>query len=282
MPASPYDGRTVAERPADLPEFDRPPVVEVAIGVQFEPITSFRQAHLGLFWDRIRTDYPMTQDQVRLDSPVETLEADGGWPTLQFELIDAPPAHRAWFISGDDSMLVQVQDDRLIHNWRHRGGEYPRFEPLLDVFWSHADNFDAAVRDAGLTPMPVRQAEVTYVNWIAADSMEQFFRPSIASVLDVAGIGSRPDGQRWAARYPVRDGDDLRGWLSVDAQAGRRLVEGKVSVGFQLSLTFRAPVTVGVDRATISSLLALGRSSIVRAFAALTTDTMHDEWGRTK
>jgi len=278
----PYDGRTVPDRPADLPEFDRPPVVEVAIGVQFEPIKSFRQAHLGLFWDRIRAEYPKTQDQARLETPVETLEADGGWPTLQLELIDAPPVHRAWFISEDESLLVQLQDDRLIHNWRHRGGEYPRFEPLLELFWSHIDSFNAVVANAGLAPMPVLQTEVSYINWIAADSMEQFFRPSIASELDVAGIGPRPDGQRWMARYPVREGDDLRGRLSVEAQPGRRVDEGKVSIGFQLSLTFRAPVVVGADRGTISNLLALGRSSIVRVFAALTTDTMHTEWGRTK
>ena len=46
-----------------LPAFDRPPVTEVAIGVQFGTIQELRQPHFGLFWSRIRADYPQVQDQ---------------------------------------------------------------------------------------------------------------------------------------------------------------------------------------------------------------------------
>jgi uncharacterized protein (TIGR04255 family) len=271
----------VADRPADLPEFDRPPVVEVAIGIQFDPIRGFRQAHLGLFWDRVRADYPKSQDQERLETPIESLAGDVGLPMIKLELLDSPPVNRAWFISEDDSLLIQLQDDRLIHNWRHRGGEYPRFEPLLDLFWSQAETLTTVVAEAALSAMPVRQTEVTYINWIDTSEVTEFFRPSIASTIEIPGIGPAPDLQRWAARYPVEDDGELRGRLSVEVQPGRRVEEGKVSAGFQLALTFRAPVGSGVDRDAISSLLQLGRTAIVRTFTALTTDAMHTTWGRT-
>ena len=270
------------DRPADLPEFDRPPVVEVAVGVQFEPIKSFRQAHVGLFWNQIRADYPTTQDQPRLETPVETLDSGLGWPSLQIELIDSPPVHRAWFASDDESLLVQVQDDRLIHNWRHRGGEYPRFEPLLDLFWSHVSKYESVLTDAGLSLTPIQQAEVTYINWITAESMGQFFRPSIASEVDIPGIGPKPDLERWAAWYQVREQAELVGRLAVEAQPGRRAEDGKVLTGYQLSLTFRAPIIAGAVRDSIAPLLRIGRNAIVRTFAEITTETMHQEWGRTR
>lgn len=272
----------MADRPADLPEFDRPPVVEVAIGVQFEPIKGFRQAHFGLFWNQIRADYPTAQDQPRLETPIEVLDEGFVGPSLQLELIDSPPVHRAWFVSADESLLVQVQDDRLIHNWRHRGGEYPRFEPLLDLFWAHVDKYQAVLAEVGLGRSPVQQAEVTYINWIPVESMDQFFRPSTAAEIELPSIGPRPDMQRWAARYPVRDEDQLVGRLAVETQPGRRVEEGKVSAGFQLALTFRAPVGPEATREHVSALLKLGRNAIVSSFTEVTTETMHQEWGRTR
>lgn len=278
--AAPYDGRAVANRPLDLPEFDRPPVVEVAIGVQFEPIKGFRQGHIGLFWHQIRADYPTALDQPRLETPVESLDDALIGPSFQLELIDSPPVHRAWFVSADDSLLVQVQDDRLIHNWRHRGGEYPRFEPLLERFWSHFDRYTESLAGTGLVVPPVQQAEVTYINWIASTTMRDFFRPSSAAEVDLPGVGPQPDAERWSARYPVREGEALVGRLAVEAQPGRRVESGKVATGFQLALTFRAPVAKGANRESVSGLLFIGRDAIVRTFTEVTTPARHDEWGR--
>lgn len=278
--AGPYDGPAVANRPLDLPEFDRPPVVEVAIGVQFEPIRGFRQGHIGLFWDEIRVDYPTALDQPRLETPVESFDEALIGPSFQLELTDSPPVHRAWFVSADESLLVQVQDDRLIHNWRHRGGEYPRFEPLLELFWSHFEKYAARLAETGLTVPTVQQAEVTYINWIPATAMSDLFRPSSAAELDLPGVGPQPDAQRWSARYPIRDEEALVGRLAVEAQPGRRVESGKVATGFQLAFTFRAPVPKNAARDSISGLLLLGRNAIVRTFTEVTTPTRHEEWGR--
>jgi uncharacterized protein (TIGR04255 family) len=279
---SPYDGEAVTERPVDLPEFDRPPVIEVVIGVQFEPIKEFRQGHIGLFWNEIRADYPKAYDQPRLETPVESIDEGFVGPSFQLELLDTPPVHRAWFVSADESLVVQVQDDRLIHNWRYRGGEYPRFEPLIDRFWAHFDKYESTLRRVELDPTSVLQAEVTYVNWIPVPSMDSFFRPSTAAELNLPGIGPRPDFQRWSARYPLRERDAFVGRLVVETQPGRRIEEGKVAAGFQLALTFRAPVASGATRDHISHLLSLGRNAIVRTFAEFTTPEMHREWGRRK
>lgn len=270
----------VPSRPEDLPEFDHPPVVEVIIGAQFEPIRQFRQAHIGLFWNEIRADYPVVQDQPRLETPVEPIDWAPIGPSFHIEVLDSPPVQRAWFVSSDDSLLVQVQNDRLIHNWRHRGEGYPRFEPLLERFWSRLDTYEKVIGRADLQMTSVQQIEVTYVNWVLVEAVEKFFRPSSAAQLDVPEIGPLPDAQLWSARYPVRRDGQVIGVLVIEAQPARRVERNQVLAGFQLALTFRAPVTAGATREELSSLLLRGRDAIVRSFTAVTTTEMHQIWGR--
>lgn len=168
----------MVDRPADLPDYEDLPVVEVAISVQFKPIREFRQGHLGLFWSAIRADYPTTQDHPRVEGGIQTLDEPEQGPAFQIELLDSPPSNRAWFVSADDSLLVQVQDDRFIHNWRHSGGPYPRFETLLNIFWQRFDTFREVLDASGLPAPQPRQAEVTYVNWIGTEDLATFFRPA--------------------------------------------------------------------------------------------------------
>lgn len=39
-------------------KFDRPPVVEVVCGILFSTERLFRTAHVGLFWDKVRSEFP--------------------------------------------------------------------------------------------------------------------------------------------------------------------------------------------------------------------------------
>ena len=41
-----------------LPDFNEPPVIETVLGLQFDPIESFNVPHFGLYWSKIRADYP--------------------------------------------------------------------------------------------------------------------------------------------------------------------------------------------------------------------------------
>src|SRR5680860_986740 len=43
-------GPTVSNRPANLPDFERPPLVEVNLGIEFGALRPMRAAHVGLFW----------------------------------------------------------------------------------------------------------------------------------------------------------------------------------------------------------------------------------------
>ena len=53
------------------PKFKRPPVAETLLGVQFAPLRSFSIPHFGLYWARIRSDYPDQEMKPPLGPEVE-------------------------------------------------------------------------------------------------------------------------------------------------------------------------------------------------------------------
>src|SRR5689334_9418139 len=104
-------------QPRTLPDFTRPPVVEVAIGVQFDPPIALTSAQLGRIWTIYRERFPKTQDQPPLPSVVESADMRGA-QTSRLRLLGTPPLPRCWFLNESESELVQIQDDKFIRNWR--------------------------------------------------------------------------------------------------------------------------------------------------------------------
>ena len=118
-------------RPPDLPDFDAPPVIEVVVGVQFPTIDELCTAHVGAFWQRMRAAYPRVQDMPPLPAMYES--SGKGPEGLEVPLL---PLRRSFFISRDGAWLVQLQSNRLLHNWRKQSDtdSYPRYEACLDRF----------------------------------------------------------------------------------------------------------------------------------------------------
>ena len=110
-----------------LPKFDNPPVVEVALSVQFERL-SISAAHIGLVWQKFRDRFPNIEEKPEIEAAIEQFgppERKG--PGVRFE-VGVMPIPRFWFVNQDGSELVQVQRDRFIRNWRKKDGGpgYPK------------------------------------------------------------------------------------------------------------------------------------------------------------
>ena len=59
--------------PTNTPvKFDRPPVVEVACGILFGTTVPLRAAHIGLYWQRIRNEFPRIEEAPPLSPVIET------------------------------------------------------------------------------------------------------------------------------------------------------------------------------------------------------------------
>src|SRR5579864_3896626 len=152
-----------------LPDFEEPPVVEVAISLQFNAFETLRSPQFGLLWNTFRKEgYSRIEEHGELEPAFEEFEA-GPVPKVGIRVQtfdDAPPIQRVWFLNEKQDELIQVQRDRLIVNWR-RGAQsepYPRYPHILKRFRSALASFTEFTTSEKLGELIPTQCEVTYVN----------------------------------------------------------------------------------------------------------------------
>ena len=269
-----------------LPSFERPPLHEVALSVQFEPLPQLSAAVLGLLWKPFRKEFPQAQCHPPLDPVVERV---GVVPPARLGPVFAEgyPLPRLWFLNLAGNELVQVQQDRFVRNWRqvNESDSYPRYERhVRPKFSGDYQRFLAFLTDEGIpVPMP-NQCELTYVNliqssegWTTHSDLAKVLRLCATDIEGVGGLAFE-DG-RLALRHQIVDPSGaFLGRLHTTVEP--RFQRSDNSPVIALTLTARGqPVGEGFDG--ILSFFDLARRKIVTTFAAITTSEMHRIWGRT-
>lgn len=258
-----------------FPSFTSPPLNEVSIGLQFEALTNLRIPHIGLFWESVRTELPLTEHAQPIFGIAETPNVD---PTTGF------PLPRIWFIDQTESKLVQLQTDRYNFNWRarERGDPYPRFNQVIadfDRYWSALEKF-LAVSEIGVIRPIV--AELTYINvfeqgkeWSSIRDTVNIFRDFRWNSQDERFL-PQPETLSWAASFPLPHGS---GTLNVRLSPGRRVTGNREEV-LQLEMAATGHVT-GQTRTYITEWYNLAHEWIVKGFVDLTQPNMQVQiWGR--
>lgn len=263
----------------EMPEFDLPPVIETALGVEFKPLQAWDMPHFGLFWDRIREDFPQYAVQPPMASQIEAFGPTAPQPRLDIQLMSRPEV-RCWFFHSDADRLIQVQRDRFIHNWRKAGDQkYPRYSEIKPKFQDGWARFRDFLAGEALGTPEVVQCEVTYINHI---DIERGWR----SMADLADIVSPWSGQSTDGFLPIPEGvqvvstyliPDNKGRLHVTLQPAIRLSDLRQVL--QLTLTARGAPRES-DTAAILEWLDLGHEWVVRGFADFTSERMHALWKR--
>jgi uncharacterized protein (TIGR04255 family) len=265
--------------PKPLPEFDRPPLDEMVMGVQFDPLPNFHAVHLGLFWSRIRTEYPHTEDQAPLAPTVELADIKPSPPTVKAVAYAVPPLPRCLFLTEDRTQLIQVQGDRFLRNWRQVEGNerYPHFRRLSEDFGRAWEGFIAFTNDHGFGPVKVNQCELTYINsiekgagWSELGELDGVF--SVLRPRAPGGFLPPPETLSWQARYKLPDN---RGRLHVEMNPVFRGRDLKLALSF--NLTARGAPTGG-SLEQVAEWFDLAHEWAVRAFAELTEPAAHKLW----
>jgi uncharacterized protein (TIGR04255 family) len=265
-----------------LPKFRKPPVSEVAVGIQFQA-PSLTPVHLGLYYQQVRTRFPLVQVLPPLPPSFETFT-----PTVSmaFPIMGGigPPQPRMWFSAQDGSSLIQLQSGRLFFNWR--GGlqqnAYPHFEAVQAEFMRALDDLEGLAKTEGLDEITVNQCELVYVNPLPASVTGI----PISEPQNVFRIWSDARGDEWKEpledisfntryRFNDKDGNPF-GRLTVALSSGWAQ-DG--SPAFQLELTARGQ-PMGAGREGIAAFHDHAHQAIVRCFAAITTPEMHERWER--
>jgi uncharacterized protein (TIGR04255 family) len=272
---------------APRPEYELPPVIEVVLSVQFEPLTELRTPQFGLLWSKFRSDFPRIEEHPPIAPVIETFDVP---PRERFgmhlEMSEIPLLPRMWFLNTAGTELIQVQRDRFIHNWRKtdHGQTYPRYEYIRERFKSELSVFTSFLASEGVKEFSINQIEVTYINhivagdvWKAHSELHKVISPWTATYSD--GFLTNIEDGNFLMRYPITDEAQVPiGRLNVELVSAYRKND-QLPI-FVLSLTARGkPHGEGFDGAF--SFLDIGREWIVRGFTSITTQEMHKVWRRT-
>lgn len=272
---------------APLPRFKKPPVSEVALGVQFSAILN--PVHFGLYYQEVKSRFPKVQVQPPIPPQFEVFGTRGPGLPLALPafaggaLVAGFIAPRMWFMSEDDNWLIQLQSDRLLFNWRGgiQGAPYPHFDAVQAEFTNVLDKLEALVQAEKMS-IAVNQCEVVYNNPILTSSTGI----ALSDPQKIFRVWSADVGPEWQealddlsliARYLLKDAaGNPFGRLTAALASGAAADELTV---FQLQLTARG-FPQGAGREGITAFHNQGHRAIVRCFAAITTPEMHKLWER--
>lgn len=255
-----------------LADFRRPPVIEVVLGIEFQPIPNLGAAQLTRLADSWADRYPHLEELPALPpSPVPG--ARGGFAGALVSV--GAPALRLWRLSPDRDRLLQVQRDRLVLNWRRHEGEgayphYAQLRPDFEVALRETDEFLSGNR---LGSIRGSVAEVVYVNRLAQERSQ------------AAGLRRTVRGG-WPASERLGDPDAIQLNQSWDRGVGDRpatlsmTADSTPTDGAVLSWTYREALASASGSADALAALDRGHEAIVTSFAETTTDEMHVQWER--
>jgi uncharacterized protein (TIGR04255 family) len=263
--------------------FDRPPLNEVVLSLQSESVKGFTTPYLGLFWGRIRDAYPETQTQPPLGPVVERFEgAPKPAPTVPFRVLETMETPRCWFLTRGGQQLVQVQQDRLILNWRRIQADdvYPRYERLRPELERVANELLLFLEQEGLGNVVPNQCEVSYINHIETAEWAQ--RGELHRVLSfwqrISATGlPDPEDATAALRFVMEEEGTKLGRLHVNLKSAARRSDSKPVL--VLEVTARGK-PLSADLKGALQFMDRGRDRIHRAFQALTSrDAQRELWG---
>ena len=263
-----------------LPEYDDPPVVEVALAVEFKhsmEIRSLDLVPLTIAWSDL---LPHAKER--------SLQSRKGY-IHDDELLDAlfgieetasyPP--RLWMHNDAGDQVVQVQHDRLVVNWLKREGQYPRYVSIRERLRDSWERLVGVCGELGLDePIPYL-CEAQYINQLGPD--QGWSSPEDTARLIALWRGLEDGGYlprnhlssfSFHCHFPEqREGSlSIDGFCSGDPETEMKMTMNLTAHGRALSEDFESALEF-MDYAHIW---------IVEGFTAITTEIAHDIWGRTR
>ena len=265
-------------QPPERPHFKRPPILEQAISLSFERIMSLDLVDFGLFWDRVRDQFPSCETGARFHAPIEGFEEIN--TPISFTLVGPVELPRSLF-RNEDGELIQVQDDSFGFNWIRPSPEskYPRFERTSARLWELYSIFVRYLEDRGHGRPTFRQCELTNVNLISIrDFGSDFSAMAEAFIVDpfaweVEGLVAETYVRRRQHKMVDEDGLPAGRLHSVISPVFR---EGEKA--FQFELTARSPPTIRTENEA-KAFFERAHRMINQAFWVSVTPRMREFWG---
>lgn len=257
----------------NFPDYDNPPLVEVVCGLSFEPLKDLKIPHYGLFWERIRKNYPNIEHAAPLGDLPETISSE------------RLPIPRVWYIHSSSNNVIQLQNDRFLFNWRfvRAGDEYPRFENIKSSFQECIKLFCKFVEECGIGEISPLECELSYINHIS--SGDGWSEPAQIGNLfkDIfwANSGNRfltnPVSVGWVAKFELPDNC---GYMTSSIKQATRADTKTPMFIFENTSRGLSKDTDSVE--SIWDWFDVAHEWIVKGFEDLTTESAQKEIWRKK
>ena len=265
-------------QPPERPHFERPPILEQAISLSFERLMSFDLVDFGLFWNRVKDQFPTNETGARFIAPIEGFEEIN--TPISFTLMGPVELPRS-LLRNDQGELIQVQDDSFGFNWIKPSPEsdYPRFEQTSARLWDLYSTFLKYLEERGHGQPAFRQCELTNVNLIPVqDFGRDFSDMTDAFVVDpfewkVEGLVAETYVRRRQHKIVDADGRPAGRLHSVISPVFRNQEKA-----FQFELTARSPPTIRTEN-DAKAFFEQAHRMINKAFWVSVTPKMRKFWG---
>ncbi len=268
----------------EIVSFNRPPVIETVLGVQFERLPGLTNAHLGAFWASIKEDWPRITDAPRLDDQFEEFGKRIHWAHGIKLQVSQQILARVQIKNEAEDRMIQIQNCRLDYNWlgHRKRKEYPRYSKIKPEFEQALKQFRNFITETGMGELVPNQWEITYVNhvpkgtvWETPEEWGKVFR-SLPGLAVVPG-GTQLEGLGGYWHFEIIP---QRGRLHVELKHGY-LSSSEHEEVLIMKLTARGPIDSSDDPdAGIDKGLNLGHETIVTSFRDLTSPESHEYWNR--
>ncbi len=271
---------------SSTPKYDKPPVVETVLGVQFPELVGFKAAHFGLYWRQIsRESFPTVEDRPRLSKVVEFFPRPAIFPGAQLAFSPGGAPDRTWYTGKSQEELIQVQPDRFLYNWRRRPqtGQYQFYDESSEKFLKRFEEFSTFCQAEKLGPPAPNLCEVTYTNHIRPEKTETAIQL----------FGKVFSGLRWETTdngLPVPESAALNRTYVIAENRGRLYAEAAVAMDpsdpdrrefILLNMTARVNHS-SMEPGSLAESLRLAHDWVVNGFASLTDREIQKlRWRRT-
>lgn len=143
-----------------------PPVIEMRLSIQFATLPALRTPHIGLLWAGLRERYRQAAEAPPLPATFEMFGGPAGMtiPPIHFQF--GAPTLRIVFEGVEGDILLHVQQDRLMLNWRRypSGSPYPGYAAMRERFATEIRLVEEFLAAESLGAIKPNQCEVAYVN----------------------------------------------------------------------------------------------------------------------
>ena len=248
--------------------FKNPPIVEKLMGVEFAPLEQWGIPLFGLFWQEIREQYPVYQ----VHPPIV--------PRASVPLIDFN-AVRCLFFHESETKLIQVQNSRFVYNWQKPATyeAYPHHKAIRQEFKDRWLQFIQFLESNGIDKPTVGQCEITYIDHFVRGREWQDLSELPNLINGWSGISSdflptEPDLILIQTAYSMPDG---KGKLILQLQPVTRTEDEKEVLQLQITAIGK-PASSEIE--DLLTWFDFGREWAVQSFLALTSEKMHEFWGK--